>query len=479
MTQEMFDVRELALSALLEHQKTSFSKSAFVSAETREDRLDRLLDGLIKYEHKICDALMADFGYRSVDQSRFAEIVTSYKPIKIARRKVRKWMRPERRKTGFPFNISGGRAHVQYQPLGVVGIISPWNFPVNLTVVPLAGVLAAGNSALIKPSELTPATAEVLAELMAENFDRTEVSVVNGGAEVGKAFSALAFDHLIYTGGENVARHIMRAAADNLVPLTLELGGKSPVIVGEGANLDLAARRILFGKTFNAGQVCLAPDYVFVPEGKLDAFVNSMKQAAVESFPDGQGAIDYVSIVNKAHAGRIRNYISEADSHGAAVVELGPRLDAASSHENMVPVTMILNPPDECSVSHEEIFGPILVVHTYREIGDVITQINNKPKPLALYYFGSANSDRQRVIKETTSGGVTINDVIMHYTMDDLPFGGVGASGMGAYHGFDGFKQFSHARSVYAQSPFDIGGMLRPPYGDAFRKMSNLLMRLS
>jgi len=467
------------LHALLAKQKAEIQKEQYVPAYVREDRLDRLQVLLVRYEKDICDALMSDYGYRSADQSSFSEVMTSFKPIKIARRSVRKWMKAERRATGFPFNIAGARAEVQYQPLGVVGIISPWNFPVNLTVTPLAGVLAAGNRAMIKPSELTPATAEVMAKMMAEGFDETEVAVINGGPEVGRAFSTQSFDHLVYTGGEVVAKHIMKAAAENLVPLTLELGGKSPVIIGEKAKLSLAARRILFGKTFNAGQICLAPDYVFVPEPKLQEFIEEVSGAAEESFPKAKGHGDYVSVINDRHADRIKNYVVDAKQNGAEVLELGPWPDASDAAKNIVPITLVINPPEACAISKEEIFGPLLVIRTYKNFDKVLNHINGGPKPLSLYYFGKKGPELKRVFNETSSGGVTVNDVIMHYTMDDLPFGGVGASGMGAYHGFDGFKQFSHARAVYQQSPFDIGGMLRPPYGPSFHKITRLLMKLS
>lgn len=445
-------------------------------AALREDRLDRLIDILVRREADICDALMSDYGYRSKDQTRFAEIVTSYKPLKIARRNLRKWMKVERRSAGFPFNMAGGRAEVHYQPLGTVGIISPWNFPVNLTVTPLGGILAAGNRAMIKPSELTPATSQVMKDMFAENFAAEEISVITGGADVGRDFSALPFDHLLYTGGAAVARHIMKAAAENLVPLTLELGGKSPVIIGEGAKLPLAARRILFGKTFNAGQICLAPDYVFVPEQQLADFLAQMKSAARETMPAERGSADYVSVVNDRHADRIRGYVKEAREQGAEILELGP---VSGGNDNIIPVTLVINPPEGCAIAREEIFGPLLVIRTYQDFDEVLSHINTNAKPLALYFFGKNGPQQRRIFEETSSGGVTVNDVIMHYTIDDLPFGGVGASGMGAYHGFDGFRQFSHARAVYHQSPLDIAGMLRPPYGAAFKKMTALLMKFS
>lgn len=277
-------------------------------------------------------------------------------------------------------------------------------------------------------------------------------------------------------GGEAVAKHIMRAAAENLVPLTLELGGKSPVIIGDGANLKLAAKRILFGKIFNAGQICLAPDYVFVPENQLQDFLRHMQSAAQETMPRTRGYEDYVSVINDRHAERLRHYIQEARTAGAEIIELGP---VENDVKNMIPVTLVINPAKTCSISREEIFGPLLMVRTYQNFDDVLDHINAHAKPLALYFFGRDKAQQTRVFQETSSGGVTLNDVIMHYTVDDLPFGGVGASGMGSYHGFDGFKRFSHARAVYKQSPLDIGGMLRPPYDTAFKKITSLLMKFS
>lgn len=462
------------LQAVAARQKANTQKEHLVPASVREDRLDRLMAMLLKYESKICDASMSDFGYRSKDQVRFAEVVTSYVPIKIARRNVRKWMRREKRKVAFPFNMAGAKAYIHYQPLGSVGIISPWNFPVNLTVTPLAGILAAGNCAMIKPSEYTAATSEVMETMFSEYFSDDEVFVAVGGVEVGKAFSALPFDHLLYTGGETVAKHVMRSAADNLVPVTLELGGKSPVVIGEGVNWGLAARRILFGKAFNAGQICLAPDHVYVPREQVDCFVSEMKKAAAEMFPSDKGAADYVSIINKSNAERVRSYIEEASD----VHTLGPATESVAEYENMVPITLLVNPGENSKAAQQEVFGPILSVKPYDNFDDVVDSINIAPKPLALYYFGKNKTEQQRLIEETSSGGVTLNDVIMHYTADDLPFGGVGASGMGAYHGFDGFKNFSHARAIYKQSPFDLGATMRPPYGPVFQRMANILMKM-
>jgi len=470
---------DISPATILAAQRTAGKRTAFVSAEVREDRLDRLIDMLLMRDKEICAALMEDYGFRSECQSRFAEVVTSIKPLKVARRNVRQWMKPERRKVDFPFNLAGARAEIHYQPLGCVGLISPWNFPVNLTVAPLAGILAAGNRAMIKPSELTPATAALMQEMFAASFDNEEVAVITGGVEIGKAFAALPFDHLVYTGGAQVARDVMKAAAANLVPLTLELGGKSPVIVGRSADLYVAARQTLFGKVLNAGQICLAPDYLFIERTQLQPFVDALKLACRGMLPADREHRDYVSVVNARHKARLTAFIDEARSAGASIVELGPVIGKDDDNHNLMPITLIIEPDEACAVSKEEIFGPLLVIKTYEKFDDVITHVNGGPRPLALYYFGNDREEQQRILRETVSGGVTINDVIMHYTVEDLPFGGVGESGMGAYHGFHGFKEFSHARAVYRQTTFDLGRLVRPPYGARFKKITDLLIRFS
>ncbi|WP_299322582.1 coniferyl aldehyde dehydrogenase [Parasphingopyxis sp.] len=462
------------MDRLFEVQRAAFKAETHPSATVRKDRLRRLLHLLVDNEQRIMDAAMADFGYRSPQQSFFVEVVTTAKPIKEAIKKVGRWMKPEKRSVDAPFRLAGARAEVRYQPLGVVGGISPWNFPFNLSFAPLAGILAAGNRAIIKPSEATPVCAALIAELVAASYDENEVAVINGGPDVARAFTALPFDHLLYTGGEAVAKHVMRAAADNLTPVTLELGGKSPVLIGKGANMRLAAERVIFGKMLNAGQICLAPDHIFVPEDGIDDFVTALKDAVRKTAPEDRKAADFVSIVNDRHAERLRSYIADARTQGAEIVSFDW---LGEGGDNLVPLTLILNPDEKMDVMQEEIFGPLLPIKSYRSLDDVFAYMAGQSRPLAIYYFGSDDGEIRAVLENTQSGGVTINDVIMHYTIDTLPFGGVGASGMGAYHGFDGFKQFSHARAIYRQSPFDIGGALRPPYGRTFERVSRFLLK--
>lgn len=469
--------QDLDFRAVLEEQRRAHLQGPFPDKTIRVDRLRRALDALLHNEKEIAEALSADYGHRSIDQTFFVELMSTAKPFREAIRRVGSWMRPERRHVDLPFRMLGARAEIQYQPLGVVGCISPWNFPVNLTFTPLAGMLAAGNRVMIKPSEHTPEVSSLMASMISSAFDPSEISVTTGGPDVASAFSSLPFDHLLYTGGERVAKAIVRASAENLTPLTLELGGKSPVVVGKSADLDLAAARIAFGKIFNAGQICLAPDILLVSRDRLEETVTALEKAIEKMLPAENGVRDYVSIVNDANARRLRAYVEEAKSDHTRTIEFDwLKPGGSDSQKNVVPLTLVVDPPETHRIMNEEVFGPILIIKTYDSFDDAIEVINSRAHPLALYYFGKNKREIERLLSETHSGGVTINDVIMHYTMDDLPFGGIGSSGMGAYHGIHGFKQFSHARAVYHQSRFDLGKALRPPYGDAFKRVSRFLL---
>jgi|TARA_B110000305_G_scaffold7119_1_gene7037 coniferyl-aldehyde dehydrogenase len=458
------------MQAVLDRQKKAYLSEGAVSAETRIDRLDRAIDILKTHGTKLSEAMAADFGHRSLDQSKMTDIDASIGPLESCKKQLRKWMRPEKRKTMFPLGLLGGRSRIEYQPLGVVGCISPWNFPVQLTFAPLAGIFAAGNRTMIKPSEFTVLTSELMKELFAATFDEEEVAVFTGGPEVGGAFSALPFDHLLFTGATSVAKHVMRAAAENLVPVTLELGGKSPVIIGKSANLELAATNIMAGKTMNAGQICLSPDYVILPEESRDEFVEHAKNSVAKMFPNIKDNPDYTSIVNERHFDRLNGYVNDAKEKGATVVEINPAEEDFSQQEHhRIPPTLILDPTDDMKVMQDEIFGPILPVKQYKDIEETLDYVNSKDRPLGLYYFGQDSAEEREVLTRTTSGGVTVNDVIMHIAQEDLPFGGVGPSGMGSYHGFDGFKNFSHAKAIYTQSSTvsKLAAAMRPPYKKA------------
>jgi len=461
-----------AMAETLSRQKAAQLRDGAPSLALRRDRLERAIGLLVKHRRELSAAVAADFGHRSKDTTDVADTAVSIGALKHARDNLKRWMAPERRKTDFPLNLLGGSSRVEFQPKGVVGLIAPWNFPVGMVFTPLAGVLAAGNRVMIKPSEFTERTSALMQEVFAESFDVDEASVVTGGPEVGAAFTKLPFDHILFTGAGSIAKHIMRAAADNLVPLTLELGGKSPAILGESADMEKAAARVMAGKTLNAGQICLAPDYVLSPAKNVGAFVDASRAAVATMFPEGlKDNDDYTSIVNQRHYDRLQGYLEDAKGKGAELVELNPQSEDFSQqpHRKMVP-TIVLNPSDDMDVMQDEIFGPILPVKPYRSMDEAIAYVNERDRPLGLYYFGSDRAEEKQVVSSTTSGGVTVNDVIFHNAQEDLPFGGIGPSGMGAYHGRDGFLEFSHKKAVYRQTGSEIIKLFRPPYGDTFRK---------
>ncbi|NNC71830.1 MAG: coniferyl aldehyde dehydrogenase, partial [Sphingomonadaceae bacterium] len=369
--------------------------------------------------------------------------------------------------------LMGARGRIEYQPKGVVGIIAPWNFPVNLTFSPLVDIFAAGNRAMIKMSEYTPETSALVERLVSEYFSAEEAIAFNGGPEVGQAFSALPFDHLIFTGATSIAKHILHAAADNLVPVTLELGGKSPTIIGESADIAKATGRVTTGKMMNAGQICLAPDYMMVPEAKEGEIIDGLSAAVAEQYPTLDANDDYTSIVNDRHYERLQGYLTDAKDKGAELVEINPgNEDFSASNKRKMPLTIVRNPTEDMKVMQEEIFGPVLPIKTYKNVNEAIDYVNRHDRPLGLYYFGSDKNEEEQVLSRTISGGVTVNDVIFHVAMEELPFGGVGPSGMGAYHGHDGFKTFSHAKSVLNQTSVDVAklGGFKPPFGKATQK---------
>jgi coniferyl-aldehyde dehydrogenase len=472
---------EQRMLQVLEAQRQDYLRAGAVSAETRIDRLDRGIDVLLKYQDKVIEALNSDFSCRAREVSLLTDIAASVTPLKHARKHLQKWMKPQKRPTMFPLNLLGGRSRIEYQPLGVVGVISPWNFPVNLTFGPLAGILAAGNRALIKPSEFTPATSEVMAEMVAEAWDEKEVALFTGGPEVGQAFSGLPFDHLLFTGATSVARHIMAAAARNLVPVTLELGGKSPVILSRSADIEKSLERIMVGKTLNAGQICLAPDYLMVPEEKLEAVIAAAQKAVSAMYPTILDNPQYTAVVNQRHFERLQGYLQEAQERGTRTVVINPAGEDFQAREGnrKIPPTLISQPADDLKVMQEELFGPLLPIRTYQDFNETIDYVNANPRPLAAYYFGEDKAEEEAVLTRTTSGGACVNDVIMHIMQEELPFGGVGPSGMGAYHGEEGFRTFSHAKSVYRQANANVGklGGMLPPYGKATEKTISMQVK--
>jgi coniferyl-aldehyde dehydrogenase len=453
---------------ILDRQRAAFMAELPVPIDLRRDRLRRAVAMVKDNAARFCDALSEDFGHRSPRQSMITDVVASVSPLKHAEKMVTRWARREKKPVMFPLGLLGARAWVEYQPKGVVGIIAPWNFPVNLVMSPLAGVFAAGNRAMVKTSEFTPATAALFEELCPRYFDPAELAFVSGGPEVGQAFSALPFDHLLFTGATGIGRHILHAAADNLTPVTLELGGKSPAILGRSANLAQATERVAMGKMLNAGQICIAPDYLMVAAEQEQAAVDGLVRAASAMYPTLLSNPDYTAIINDRHFARLTAAIDDARAKGAEVIAVNPaNEDFAASNARKLPLHIIRNATDDMTVMQEEIFGPLLPVRKYDSIDGAIGEVNRRDRPLALYYFGSDEAERRRVLDRTISGGVSLDDTIFHVSMEELPFGGIGPSGMGAYHGEPGFRTFSHAKSVFKQSRFDVAGLggLKPPYG--------------
>jgi coniferyl-aldehyde dehydrogenase len=401
------------------------------------------------------------------------DIMPSVSAMKHAKKHFESWARGEKRRPTFPLGLIGAKAEVRYQPKGVVGVVAPWNFPIGMVMVPMAGILAAGNRAMVKPSEFTERVAEVFAQVVPKYFAEDEIAVITGGVEVGTEFSKLAFDHMIFTGATSVGKHIMRAAAENLVPVTLELGGKSPTIIGRSADKSKAGQRIALGKMMNAGQICLAPDYLLVAKEQEHEMIESVKAGVSAMYPTLLHNDDYTSVVNGRNYDRLQGYLQDARDKGAELIEINPGgEDFSSSNGHKMPLTIVRNVTEDMKVMQDEIFGPILPVMTYASIDEAIDYVNDHDRPLGLYYFGADKSEEDKVLSRTVSGGVTVNDVLFHNAMEDLPFGGVGPSGMGNYHGADGFKTFSHMRAVYRQPGMDVAGLagFKPPYGKATAK---------
>ncbi len=403
------------------------------------------------------------------------EVMTAVQGIDYLHRNLRRFMRPTRRHVALTFRFASAR--IEYQPLGVIGIIAPWNYPFSLALMPLATAIAAGNRAMLKPSEFTRETSRLLAGMLAETFPEEQIAVVTGDAAVGAAFASLPFDHLLFTGSTLVGRAVMRAASENLVPVTLELGGKCPVIIAPGHAQDRTARSIAFGKLANAGQTCIAPDYVMVHEDEAKAFAAAYGSAVEALYPDGPASEDYTSIINDRHFDRLRRLVDDARARGAQIAEVGKQPEASLSRLHTLAPALVLGATDEMAVMQEEIFGPILPVVAYRTIDDAIAYVNAHPRPLALYYFGGDDADRRKVLSRTTSGNVGINNTLMHYAQDDLPFGGVGPSGMGAYHGVEGFRRLSHAKGIYVQGRWNAADLLRAPFGRLADVVLGLLLR--
>jgi coniferyl-aldehyde dehydrogenase len=469
--------RSSPIGAVLAAQRAAQLREGPPDRALRVDRLRRLRALLTARQHDLCAAADADFGCRPATLTRM-EILGSLGSIDHAISEVRRWMRPRRAPVPMLMRLTGASAEVQFQPLGVVGLVAPWNFPVNLVATPLAGIFAAGNRAMIKPSELTPRVSAILAEACHKAFAAEELAVIEGDVAAARAFTALPFDHLLFTGSPAVGRHVMRAAADNLVPVTLELGGKCPVIIGRSADLNTAAIRVLRFNMQNAGQVCMAPDTVFVPEGSEDGFIEHARAAAAVWTPTLLDNPDYTSMINRAAYDRVAGYVAEARAAGVRVETINPANEDFARPDNLkLPPSFVIDAPDELAISQNEIFGPAIALRRYASLDAVIDYVNARPRPLALYYFGNSQSEIDHLSARIVCGGITVNDIGMHAGIESLPMGGVGNSGTGSYHGRWGFERFSHAKAVFRQGRFSLAGLFSPPYKARHAKMLDRAMR--
>lgn len=452
------------LRQLFERQRSSFRQYAPLGLGKRLEALDILLQSVLDHQNTIIEAVTADFGQRSASETRLLEILPLVDEIRYIKRNLRRWMQPRSVMANWQFLPS--RTKIIHQPLGVVGVIGAWNYPVLLTLSPLANAIGAGNHVIVKPSELAPASAQTLRQMISEAFPEEYVAVVTGGRELASAFSTLPFDHILFTGSQSVAKLVMKAAAENLTPVTLELGGKSPALVHESYPMATAADRICSAKFWNAGQTCVAPDYALVPSTKVDEFVHKCETVISKRYPHPASNADYTHLISQAAWERMRDLVDDARSKGARVLQVDPKHGDAPVGSRFFPPTLILGANDSMRVMQEEIFGPILPIVEYSAIDDALGFINARPRPLALYYFDRNKSRIKKLLEHTVSGGVTINDCIFHFVQHHLPFGGVGPSGMGAYHGFDGFTAFSKKKGVLLQNALvaSILARLKPPY---------------
>ncbi|MBK4999243.1 coniferyl aldehyde dehydrogenase [Pseudomonas sp. S31] len=457
---------DIDLAATFAAARQAFAGHPMPPAAQRRQWLKSLREALLADQQVLIAAIDQDFEGRSADETLLAELLPSVQGIRHAERHLHRWMRPARRRVGLAFQPASAR--VLYQPLGVVGIIVPWNYPLFLAIGPLTCALAAGNRVMLKLSEATPATGQALKRLLDRVFPHDLVSVVLGEVEVGQAFARLPFDHLLFTGATSVGRHVMLAAAHNLTPVTLELGGKSPAIVSASVPLATAAERIAFGKTLNAGQTCVAPDYVLVPRQRLPAFAEAYREAVQRLYPRIAGNADYSAIINPRQLQRLQHLLADARDKGAEVIDLYP---GEAPQGRRLPPHLLLQVNDDMQVMQDEIFGPLLPLVPYDHLDQALDYIKRRPRPLALYYFGYDRDEQRQVLQNSHSGGVCLNDTLLHVAQDDLPFGGIGPSGMGHYHGHDGFQTFSKAKAVLAKQRLNAARLIYPPYGKALQRL--------
>ena len=454
------DINAHSLQQTLDTQRSAFNHNPCPDFREREHRLVALKKALLKNKQAFLEALDRDFGGRSKNESLLTEFMPILGSIDYTLKHLKRWMKPSRRHVSY--QLQPASAKVVYQPLGVIGIVVPFNYPLMLSISPLVTALAAGNCCMLKMSEFTPQTSELLAKVIADTFSEGIVTVINGEAEVAALFTSLPFDHLLFTGSTAVGRHVMKAAANNLTPVTLELGGKSPVIIDDDFPVEEAAKRICYGKSLNAGQTCIAPDYILVKNSKKEAFISAYQKAFQAMYPTLSGNPDYTAIINQRHFQRLTDLLEDAKNKGATIVTC--HNDTVSDNSRRMPASLIINPTDDMSVCREEIFGPLLPVIGIDTLDEALDYINQRPRPLALYYFGSDATTQDKVILHTHSGGACINECLLHVAVDDLPFGGIGPSGMGQYHGHEGFLTFSKSKAVLKKGRINSTQLMYPPY---------------
>jgi aldehyde dehydrogenase (NAD+)/coniferyl-aldehyde dehydrogenase len=462
-----------ALQAMFERLRAISRQQPYPDLAERQRWLALLSQLLLDHQQEWIEAVNADFGRRSAVETRLIELFPSIAGVRHAKHELKRWMRPQRR--GVSIWFQPARAEVRAQPVGLVGIVVPWNYPIFLALGPLTAALAAGNRVMIKMSEYTPCCGELLARLVKRYYGDDVIGVVNGGPELAPVFSALPFDHLLFTGSTAVGRQVMRAAAANLTPVTLELGGKSPVIVAPGFDVERAAERIVVGKLLNAGQTCVAPDYLLVHERDRGALVEAVRRRAAQLYPSLLNNPDYSYIVNDRHLARLNSWLSEAQKAGAEVVTVNPAGEKLNG-SRVFPLTLVLDAPESTTLMQEEIFGPILPVVTYRRFDEAIAYVNERPRPLALYLFDTERARIDQVLQQTISGGVCINETILHVGQHELPFGGIGPSGMGNYHGPEGFATFSKMKPVFRQPRVNFMWAVLPPYGRLVNGLLKLML---
>ncbi|PCS22633.1 coniferyl aldehyde dehydrogenase [Candidatus Enterovibrio escicola] len=451
------NVLEVQFATLLERS----SLNPYVAYKSRIKDLERFQRVLKTNYPFLVSALSEDYGHRSRTDSLITDILPCFQMLRYTKRKLKRWMNPSKRSEGLL--LMPARVQVHYQPLGVVGIVVPWNFPVTLSLIPLITAIAAGNCVMVKLSESTPHTNQSLKTLLQDVFPADQVCVVDGDITIASAFCELPFDHLFFTGSTEVGKKVMKSASTNLTPVTLELGGKSPVIVAPDIDPELAAERLLFGKNLNTGQICVAPDHAFVPEDKLKAFIGALRSQWQSIYPKGIQSDDRTSIINNHQYERLVSLLDDANKSGVTVISLGePATDIVT---RKMALHLVINPTLDSTLMKEEIFGPILPIITYKDVHDVLHILQGHPRPLALYLMTFDNYFQQHVIHHTHSGSIAINDSLVQVAVDDAPFGGIGASGMGSYHGIEGFHTFSHAKTVFIRGKLNPRKLFNPPYG--------------